>query len=317
MERNGWANGTCTFKTIDLELPETGQIFALKSHDTTLFCGTSGSDGGIGIFQLDTGKKLGWLQDEQPVNCFSFIEGGKKVVSGGDSLNTKIWDVETQTVIASMEGHQKPISCLFANDRAAITGSSDDCLNLWDMKKHKSMKTLYPSGPIISIIALQNSLITSLAHGVKVWDINKSQVLKEFSVTGCLRSMEVSEDKTKLIVGSTDKNGFGVISIFLTSTWESVQVIRSHAEGGKPFEGVFNAVMTNDNLVVGALNATTRDVGRVYVWDAATLKFKYGLKDPHGSFSKCFSVTPTQIIGLPAVKGGVPQQARKYVTYTF
>lgn len=134
-----------------------------------------------------------------------------------------------------------------------------------------------------------------------------------------MRALSISSDKQFIIIGSTDKNGFGIVTIYsFKDLQKEFKIIRTLTENGKQFDGVFNVYMDDVKLICGGLDSSKRDSGTIHVFDPTRdFKLLYSLKEPHGAYSQCMHVTNSEIVTLEALKGGAPSKSGTIVTYKF
>jgi WD40 repeat protein len=70
---------------------------------------------------------------------------GRRALSGSWDYTLKVWDLETNTVIATVNGHSGLVICCaaFAEGRRALSGSWDRTLKVWDLETNTVIATLY------------------------------------------------------------------------------------------------------------------------------------------------------------------------------
>lgn len=108
-----------------------GVVFADKGQ--TLICGGTG---GIQIWDVnsETRKKNLLRQDEGTVECLALNPDGRLLASGYFDSEIKLWDLETRTLIETLEGHVSRVNSLaFTPDGHTLVsgGQSFDAL-LWE-----------------------------------------------------------------------------------------------------------------------------------------------------------------------------------------
>ena len=108
------------------------------------------------------------------------------LASGSSDGTVKLWDVETQTDVATLEGHAAGIaSVAFSpNGMLLASGAGDGTVKLWDAKTHTNIETLeWPANEVTSVAFSPDG--TLLAAGawdgtIKLWDVETHQNIATF-----------------------------------------------------------------------------------------------------------------------------------------
>jgi len=210
------------------------------------------------------------------VTCIQFIDDAKRLVVGVDKV-IKIFDVEVGSEIATLEGHQGYVMAMIANNKGVFSISTDGMIMLWNIDKKQVNSTVTGTEGVLSLEAVQNpfQLIGSIPHGINVWDVRKNELLQKIKIPGCVRCMTLNSDKSKLLTGTTDKNGQGAFVVFETNTWEkSFPTLNSLTiERRRRMDGIFSLCFDGPERVI----AGTRffDEGKFHhsgidVWNLST-----------------------------------------------
>jgi len=107
----------------------------------------AGDNGGcIYLWRAVTGEQVcePWQADANVIYSLAFSPNGKKIVSGGNDNEARIWDVSTSQPILVLEGHTNSVlSVAWSSDGGLIgTGSWDHTVRLWDAMTGVSLATL-------------------------------------------------------------------------------------------------------------------------------------------------------------------------------
>ena len=132
--------------------------------------------------------------------------------SGSEDDTVKLWDVNTHTNIATLEGHRRDVtSVAFSHNGALLaSGSEDETIKLWDVATKTNIATLENDEPISSVAFSPDG--TTLASGstrfddtVKLWDVNThTNIAALAGHTQEVAAVAFSPDGTLLVSGSED-----------------------------------------------------------------------------------------------------------------
>jgi WD40 repeat protein len=133
-------------------------------------------DGTLQLIDVALGKRQGVAMRDPTARMLSvaFSPDGKRVVSTSAESTAAIWDLETRTRIAVLEGHTAEVrSVAFMPDGRAVTASFDGTVRVWDgptclqvLARHRdklSGVAVSPDGARIATSAFDGT--------VRVWDV--------------------------------------------------------------------------------------------------------------------------------------------------
>lgn len=161
------------------------RIWAVAFHDDASVMAT---DEGVLLNQQTL------LKHPERVRTLACHDG--KVVTGCDDHVVRIWDIETQELVAQLEGHRKwVISVCFSPDGDLVASGSDDgTVRLWNWRTntevikldHSAMVEAVSFSPDGSKLVSSSSAQSVNSGGVVVYDI-KNQCLHDLGVrASCL-----------------------------------------------------------------------------------------------------------------------------------
>jgi len=106
---------------------------------------------------------------ERGVNCVSYYQGGDRpfLVSGADDNLVKVWDYQTKTCVATLEGHTSNVSAVAFHPNLPIilSGSEDNTVRIWHASTYAWEDTLnYSMERCWSVHALPNSNKVALGY---------------------------------------------------------------------------------------------------------------------------------------------------------
>ena len=103
------------------------------------------------------------------------------LASGASDSTVKLWDVETQTNVATLEGHTAPVtSVAFSpNDMLLASGAPDGTVKLWNVETHTNAATLEWHAKQVTSVAFSpdgRTLAVGASDGtIRLWDVETHQ----------------------------------------------------------------------------------------------------------------------------------------------
>lgn len=202
------------------------------------------------------------------MTCLTTFE--KFVISGSSDKTVKIWDSETGLCIKTLRGgHKATISCLATaqNGQIIISGSLDNTLCIWNLKKDIYKKLNGHTDSVLDVITLQNKngeiVIVSVSHDqtLKIWNINGE----------CLQTIQT--DKKRLLPwkiaalpnGQIISGYENTLSIWDVTTGKILQTLNTKNNIGKEIANII--VLQNDQVIIQYRDA-------LQVWNLNTRKIK-------------------------------------------
>ena len=206
------------------------------------------------------------------IACFSvaFSPVDDTLLASGSSDGTvKLWDVETQTNIATLEGHTAAVfSVAFSPNRMLLaSGSFDGTVKLWDANAHTNIATFEGHAAEIASVAFSPDG-TTLASGagdgiIKLWDVATHQNTATFGgydaaileAGGWFTPVAFSPDGTTLASGAMDS-----LQLWEVATKENI------ATFAVPGGGVVSVAFSPD----GTTLASSSWHSSIKLWEVAT-----------------------------------------------
>jgi len=231
----------------------------------------TGSNQKAQIYDVNNGDLIHVFHDKsitENLNLYirsvSFSPDGKNLAAGAEDKIIRIWDIESETIIQSVMGHEQEIFYLdyTPDGRMIVTGSGDKTVKIWNSEDLKCISTLGDSklGPLDSITSIavspNGSYIAagSLDKLVRVWELETGQLLHQLEGhIDSVYSVCFSPDSKSLASGSLDKT----LRHWNISDGTCSQVLSGHRDY------VLSVVYSPDGnwLVSGSKDRT------VYFWD--------------------------------------------------
>ena len=194
---------------------------------------------------------------------------GKTLATGSSDNTVKLWDMETQANIGTLEGHLNYINVVsFSPDGMRLAScSGDNTVRLWDMETHTEIATL--GGHERSVLGVAFSPDgTRLASGgrgelndadgqVKLWEVEtQTNIATLEGHTGLVWSVAFSSDGKTLATASSD----ATVKVWDVETQTNIATLEGHEDS------VLSVAFSLD----GKTLATGSSDNTVKLWDVAT-----------------------------------------------
>jgi WD40 repeat protein len=171
---------------------------------------------GPDVLELQSGEKPFELRHRFPahsgnqVNSASISRDGRYVATTTTADRTaRIWNAETGTLIAILEGHNASVSsCDFSPDgKRVVTASEDRTARLWDLVTDLSIVTVndYLNGVTAVAVSPGGSAMVSCGHGVAyVHDMDGKQITTLQGDVVDISSRALTRDGTRIVASCSD-----------------------------------------------------------------------------------------------------------------
>jgi len=141
----------CSMRVWDLDgkqlhsiVPHTAEVTDCTLHATGDYCVTASMDRSWALSDLNRGDTVLSVKDSpEGYTCAGFHPDGLILGTGTERV-VRIWDIKSQTNVASFEGHEGPVTCLSFSENGyyLATGADDATVKLWDLRKLKNFHTI-------------------------------------------------------------------------------------------------------------------------------------------------------------------------------
>lgn len=147
------------------------------------------------------------------VLALAFSPNGNLLATGSTNGVVHIWDIASDKIIASLNGHTDWIRAIeFSHDGNLLVSCGDDqTLRIWDVNEQTCIKTIHAHVGRVwaSEFSSDNSKIVSAGddHQIKIWDVESGEHLKTLKGHNeSISSISFSPDGQYLASGGEDKN---------------------------------------------------------------------------------------------------------------
>lgn len=209
------------------------------------------------------------------VSCVLLSNCKRKMLTGADDANIRVWDVGSRQQLHTLKGHKKSVTCLAmsSDNKLIVSGSKDKTIRLWTVKKGKFVSRILEGhrGPVSCLTLTDDkheiySGSSSALGGTALlaWDVLSGEMnipLREGHPDGitCLAS---AQEFNVLVTGSSD-GVLRVMDLQRTINDKTILSIQAHTQ---KITGVAIAKGTR-RVVSGSLD------GLMKLWDGQTGEF--------------------------------------------
>jgi WD40 repeat protein len=203
----------------DLETGQVIQSIKLPSNPSSLFMASDYQtvivhySDTLRLFDLETGNPLKTLNMPTLAHFFRSISFNGRLIAkdrGTSGCILSILDLTSGELFQLSNGHKNSVTCIcIAPDgKLFISGSSDSCLLLWDMKTGEVLNKLVQHNMVTTVNITPDGriILSGDQYGrLIIWDIKTGQSLKTLEGhTGQIKEVVINQDGTRAISISSD-----------------------------------------------------------------------------------------------------------------
>jgi len=172
-----------------------------------------------------------WRDEDIGVWSIALSPNGKTVASGSIDGKVRLWDVETEKVVAKWIGHTDVVKslCWSVGGERVVSGSNDKTIRVWDVESGDTVLGPIKTGHWYVSAVFYSPDTTKIATGgydetaLKIWDAKTGNLLSTIKHDYQVWSLAWTSDQKKLITGSHSS-----IRIFDTATWQQIAILEGH-----------------------------------------------------------------------------------------
>lgn len=147
------------------------------------------------------------------------------IISGSSDKTIKIWDINSEKIITTLNSHNSAIHNLLVWDDRLISVSSDKTIKIWNLENLKLECTILAhTNHIYSITGSNDFFATSsLDKTIKFWNLKERKLLKVIK-TGDYTAWTIIKEDNKVFAGLTD----GSLNIYDFNSGELLYSYKAH-----------------------------------------------------------------------------------------
>lgn len=190
------------------------EVTDMSVHPTGEYLATVGRDNAWCFHSIDRGltlKRVVCQGDNAGLSCVQFHPDGLILGTGTEDSMVRIWDMKSQKLVHSFEGHKDAVHDLSFSENGYYMASvaGDATCRLWDLRKLKNVKTLQLSSPGLAVSFDHSGTYLAAATGNSV----KINLVKEWTEVTTLQghtkdvtSLSISKDASRIYTASMDRS---------------------------------------------------------------------------------------------------------------
>ncbi|XP_051119738.1 DENN domain and WD repeat-containing protein SCD1 [Andrographis paniculata] len=207
----------CTVKIWDPSLRGSELRATLKGHTRTVRAISSdrgkvvsGSDDlSVLVWDKQTGQLLEELKDHDAQVSIVRMLSGERVLTAAHDGTVKMWDVRTDTCVATVGRCSNPVLCMEYDDSNGIlaAGGRDSIANIWDIRAGRQMHKLTGHSKWIRSIRMVGDMLVTGSDDwtARIWSVSQGTCDAVLAChDGPVLSVEYSIADKGIITGSND-----------------------------------------------------------------------------------------------------------------
>ena len=236
---------------------------------------TSGYDGAVGLFALDTHEVELLGYHDHLVNRVVVNKAGTKAASSSSDYTIYIWDLKTRQLERALRGHSDDAEdFVFVNDSIGASVSRDWRILVWNLDTGSIIRVIEGHDKdVLAVDYYDGKLFTSGDDmTLRVWDLETGKMLRmwgpfETETDSCA----IDPEHGRAILGCDD----GIIRVFDTCSGDSIGQINAHKSGIKKvavsqLTGDILSAAYDQNIIIWNANSLTKQVqleGAPSLWE--------------------------------------------------
>jgi WD40 repeat protein len=266
-----------------------GMLIYLDFHPKGHMLASSGDDGSIRLWDLNTGAEIASLKHGPQGMGVSFHPADSFLATGGSDNISRVWDIDTATQIHEFEGHVWGVlDVQYSPDGSRIaTSSRDDSVRVWDPESEEEVYILHGHSDDIYKIGFSPDGTTLASGGlegkINIWNMDSGELITELlgNEEGVFYLTFSPGGDLLASCGGGLIGRDNSIRLFDTSSWELLKTFE------KQSSTVVGCEFSND----GSLLVARLQQGGLLIWDHEAEERLYEIDVPP-SWPPAMAISP-------------------------
>ena len=189
------------------------------------------SQGILRLWSVNTGEIIHDFDGGSHTYEVYFHPDGKTLITSDADETCKVWDVQTGSLIITLDKTTGPIG-LSPNGEFAVTGGrSKNALYLWDVKSGKLVSTFEGHKDLVYSFSFSSNgkriLSSSYDNTVKLWSTKKGKLLHSFNSSSYLANASFSPNRNRIL---TTSQGDTSLNLWKARNGKLLQSFKGHSD---------------------------------------------------------------------------------------
>ena len=220
-----WINFTYTSETDRFDHGGSIHTVAFSPVDASRLV-SAGGNGTIKLWDLQSGGVTTLRGHSATVNSVAFSPNGELLASGGDDYRFKLWNVQNQQAIATLEHitgrNRSAIKAVTFSPDGQLLATGGWQAKLWDVRNRQEIATFQHDQWVWAVAFSPDGQLLAAGDGagtVKIWDVQKRQAIARLEGdTRAVYTVAFSPDGRTLASAGYQ----GLIKLWTVENWESL-----------------------------------------------------------------------------------------------
>lgn len=243
---------------------------------------TSGYDGAVGMFDIETGEVRLLGYHDHLANRVTVNRSGTKAASSSSDYTIYIWDLPALKVERVLRGHSDDVEAfVFISDSLGASVSRDWRVLIWDLDTGSIVRILEGhQKDVLSVDSCEGMLFTSGDDmTLRVWNLETGELLRTWGPFETETDTCAIDRLRKRAVLGCDN---GCITVFDIRTGNTVGKIQAHSSGVK--QVAISPI--NGDIISAAYDQ------RIIIWDGETLRQRVAIETRPALWERSFNWSP-------------------------
>ncbi|MBS0604661.1 MAG: WD40 repeat domain-containing protein [Verrucomicrobia bacterium] len=181
-------------------------------------------EGHITNSNLAKGVYVSHILEENNMIQGPLASDGQRLIFSSRDYSIKVWDLNTNTCTATLQGHRGPVRRLAVDGQRLFSGSNDKTIKIWDLTTNTCIATLQGHSDEIGGLAVDGQRLISGSYDktIKIWDLTTKTCTSTLQDDGYVTEIYLNEQT--LFSGSSNPT----IKIWDLNTNTCTAILQGH-----------------------------------------------------------------------------------------